>query len=196
MSVDHGLVRHLVNSGLTYQEVGDRLGVTRERIRQIAKRVGVESHRSYRNGGLRKAARLKAIADERNARRAHIESLVARVRAGESAAGVAQDGGIDPATLRSYCQESGVTLRRGGRPGSDLPRLNIDVSEIARMARDGMNSTQIAKVLGLRSRASFFAWLRYRGLRFRALGEQAAALQKENAGANGSVQAKQERNTP
>lgn len=82
--------------GLTYREIGELHGITRQRVEQILRPFGIEPHW----GARRKAEREKAL------RAAH-----ARIQAGESTlAQESKEMGVAPNSLRSALSEIGLRV--------------------------------------------------------------------------------------
>ena len=121
----------LREQGMTYRDIGDRHGLTRERIRQILKSVG-------RDGRIPKESRIpdriSAVLDE-----AH-----ELARSGETLAEIARRLGVNSSSLSSALAERfGFRFRVGSRPkpGRD--------AEVVKLHAEGLTQAEIGCRLGV-----------------------------------------------
>jgi len=81
-------IARVVARGETFEAVGYRYGITRERVRQIAAGLGVQSQRAFpiiiAKGRERRRARIVARAEKRRALEALADRMYRLVKAGQS----------------------------------------------------------------------------------------------------------------
>lgn len=105
------------DAGETLAAIGERHGLTRERVRQIVTRAGREPRRIKIH--LRSERRAKAAADRATARKAArgaiVEQAVELIRAGASVRKAAMRVGLGENTLHRLCRERGLASKYRGR---------------------------------------------------------------------------------
>lgn len=141
----------LREQGMTYKEIGERNGLTKERIRQILKSVG-------RDGRIPKESkiseRISAVLDE-----AH-----ELARTGETCQDIARRLGVNSSSLSSALAERfAFRFRRGARPN---PRRD---AVIAKLHAEGFTQADIARRISL-SKSSVNRLFKRLGLTQRTLG--------------------------
>jgi transposase len=136
-------IRDAYAANATLETMGRRLGVTRERVRQLVVKMGLpprwtikrerrEARKRERRAELK---RQKAERDQRN------HMLVRTYASGFSATETAHKYGVSARTVLDQCRAAGVT-RQKYRP-------KFDWNEARRMAKSGKRCTEIAKELGV-----------------------------------------------
>ena len=124
----------LREQGLTYREIGDRLGFSGERIRQILKSVGKDGRLPAKPGAVKIPKRVAAVLDE-----AH-----ELARSGETLAEISRRLRVHPNLLSSALAERfGFRFRVGSRPkpGRD--------EEVAKLHAEGLSQSDIGRRLGI-----------------------------------------------
>lgn len=136
-------VREGVLAGKTYTEIGLSLGVTRERIRQMAGRLGLQGIQSHAHRESKRAEKIK-FWESRRAEKFKRNMAILELVKTKSAGKVAAALGLATETVARVCRENGVKLARGGGK-----RNRYDDAEIERLRCLGLTTAEIAREIGI-----------------------------------------------
>lgn len=169
-------------AGDSLQDIGDRYGITRERVRQLFKRAGVEMRRPQESLSLHPERRSKALAAfarhraERTGKtKAVLEQAAEMVRAGATYRETARALGITPSQVAGVCFRLKVS---SGRPSN---RRNIDWLPLLHSARErGLCPSHLALEIGCSAQAAICAAKKYgidlpHGVKGRPVGDRSYA---------------------
>lgn len=149
-------------NGATLREIGEKYGLTRERVRQILRRDNIDSL------GWRPET-MGSNAIPHDVRRAIADDYAAN----PSLKMVAEKHGVSPTCVRKIAVELGVPLRGKGRAAITYERAQ----KAALLYHNGYKTQQIADEIGCRYQSTVFRYLAIAGVNASRRGKRAAEVQ-------------------
>lgn len=131
-------IEALYRSGRTLQEIGEEYGVTRERIRQLLRKMGVPSYGHRYGIGKRKS---KALL-----RKQEVLSLAS---SGTTVIEIARAIGSDPISVRRLLKEIGVKETPAKRGARFKPHVELRSRQIVEDYRAGLRTVDICRKHGV-----------------------------------------------
>lgn len=133
--------------GATLEEIGAALGVTRERVRQIVIKAGVQDQFKHRPASLREREVMQQYAD--GAGLVYVSNLL----------------GISTSRMRSLLMRHGVPLRPAQKFSKRLPETISNAERAAALYHQGYKAKEIASQLGLPHATQVYRLLALAGTR-------------------------------